>query len=176
MKFIETPLKDAFVIDIDPIEDERGFFARTWCVREFKEHGIECSFVQHNMSNNKYKGTLRGMHYQMSPHEEQKLVSCTRGVIFDVIVDIRPDSSSYKKWFAVELSAENRKLLYIPKGFAHGFLTLADDSEVTYQMGSEYVPDAARGIRWDDAKFGIEWPLKITRISSKDAGYADFVS
>lgn len=176
MKFIETSLKGAFVIEIEPNEDARGFFARTYCEKEFKAHAIEVRFVQSNISFTKRKGTLRGMHYQASPHEEEKIVSCARGSIFDVIVDIRPDSSTYTKWFAVELSSENRKILYVPKGFAHGFQTLADESEVTYQMGSEYVPDAARGIRWDDAKFGIEWPLKITRMSDKDAGYADFVS
>lgn len=174
MKFTETPLKGAFVIEIEPIEDERGFFARTYCEKEFKEHGIEANFVQNNISSNKYKGTLRGIHYQAAPFEEDKLVSCVSGAIFDVIVDIRPESSTCNKWFSVELTQSNKKLLYIPHGFAHGFQTLENNCDVFYQMGSEYMPDAARGIRWDDTTFGIEWPLKIARISDKDAGYADF--
>jgi len=174
MKFIETRLKGAFIVEPERLGDERGFFARTWCQREFESHGLNPNMVQCNISYNKKKGTLRGMHHQVAPHKEAKMVRCTAGAIYDVIVDIRPDSSSYQSWIAVELSAENRKMLYIPEGFSHGFLTLQDDTEVFYQMSAFYAPECARGIRWDDSAFGIRWPAEIAVMSEKDRNYPDF--
>ena len=171
MIFTQLPLIGAFLINIEPLEDERGFFARTFCKDEFKKHGIDFSCVQCNISCNKKKGTLRGMHYQAAPHEEAKIVSCIRGAIFDVIVDIRPESSTYKKWYGAELSAKNHAMLYVPKGFAHGFQTLADDSEVFYMMSEYYHPECASGIRWDDEKVGIGWPMKIVSISKNDENF-----
>lgn len=157
MIFRETKLKGAFLIEPELREDERGFFARTFCSREFAAHNLNFNFVQCNVSFNKKKGTLRGMHYQVAPHEEAKLVRCTRGALYDVIIDLRQDSSTFKKWMAVELTSDNRHMLYIPEGFAHGFLTLTDNSEVFYQMSQSHVPDAARGVRWNDEAFKIEW-------------------
>ena len=174
MIFNQTPLKDAYVIELDRIEDERGFFARSWCVREFKEHGLNPNLVQCNVSFNKKKGTLRGMHYQAAPHEEAKLVRCTRGTLYDVIIDLRSDSPTFKQWFGVELTAENRKALYIPEGFAHGFQTLDDDTEVFYQMSEFYHPESARGVRYDDPTFGIEWPLLDTIVSNGDRSFMKF--
>jgi dTDP-4-dehydrorhamnose 3,5-epimerase len=170
----ETKLKGAFVIEPERIEDERGFFARSFCSREFKENGLETDFVQCNISFNNKEGTLRGLHYQTSPHEEAKLIRCTMGAIYDVIVDIRPDSLTYKKWVAFELSQKNRKMIYVPKSFAHGFLTLTDNTEVFYQMSWFYTPDSGRGIRWNDPELGIKWPSVIKIISKQDAGYPDF--
>ncbi len=169
MIFRETKLKDAFIIELERLEDERGFLARTFCQEEFKAHGLNPRFVQCNISFNKKTGTLRGMHYQVAPHEEAKLVRCTRGAIYDVIVDLRSDSPMFKQWLAVELTAENRKALYIPAGLAHGFQTLADDTEVFYQMSEFYCAESARGVRWNDPAFGIEWPLPITIIAEKDS-------
>lgn len=175
MKFTETQLKGAFVIDIEPIEDERGFFARSWCRAEFEAQGLNPYLVQCNISFNLHKGTLRGMHYQVAPHEEAKLVRCTMGAIYDVIIDLRPDSETYCKWVGVELSQENRRMLYIPEGFAHGFQTLQDNSEVFYQMAAFFHPESARGVRWDDPVFGIAWPEAERRIISvKDQQYPDF--
>lgn len=171
MKFIETKLDGAYLIEPERLEDERGFFARTFCQREFEKHGLNFRIVQCNISHNKKKGTLRGMHYQVAPYEEAKLVSCIRGAIYDVIVDLRPDSSTYCQWFAVELSAENYKILYVPKCFAHGFQTLEEDTEVFYQMSEFYHPECALSVRWDDQAFGIEWPLKVEIISEKDKNY-----
>ena len=168
MIFNETKLKGAYVIDIEPLEDERGFFARSFCRKEFEERGLNPCIVQCNISFNKKKGTVRGMHYQAAPHEEAKLVSCIGGAIYDVIVDLRPDSSTYCQWVAVELSSQNHKMLYIPEGFAHGFQTLEDNTEVFYQMSEFYHPECARGIRWDDPAFGIEWPLMEKIISTRD--------
>lgn len=168
MKFIETPLKDSFIVETEPIKDERGFFARSWCAKEFSEHGLDSRLEQCNISFNSQKGTLRGLHYQAPPREEAKLVRCTQGEIFDVIVDIRPQSATFKKWFGLNLSAENRKMLYVPPGFAHGFQSLMDHSEVFYQMSVEYVPNLARGIRWNDASLGISWPLASPLISPRD--------
>ncbi|CAN1209687.1 dTDP-4-dehydrorhamnose 3,5-epimerase [Tumidithrix helvetica PCC 7403] len=175
MKFMETKLKGAYVIDIEPIEDERGFFARSWCQHEFTERGLNPNLVQCNISFNLKKGTLRGMHYQVKPHEEAKLVRCTRGVIYDVIVDIRPESATFKEWIAVELSAENHKMLYIPEGFAHGFQTLEDNTEVSYQMSDFYHSESARGFRWDDLAFTIDWSVtEDLIISLKDRQYSSF--
>jgi dTDP-4-dehydrorhamnose 3,5-epimerase len=174
MIFTETALKSAFVIDPEPFVDERGFFARSWCIREFEQNGLNPALVQCNISYNRKRGTLRGMHFQVAPHEEAKLVRCTRGAIYDVIIDMRPDSGTYLKWFGVELTAENHKMLYIPEQFAHGFLTLADDAEVFYQMSEFYAPECARGFRWNDPAFEIRWPEPINVISDKDREYPDF--
>ena len=172
MKFIETKLKGAYVIEIEPISDNRGFFARSWCQQEFSDRGLNSNLVQCNISFNTKKGTLRGMHYQAKPHEEAKLVRCTRGTIYDVIIDIRDDSSTFKQWFAVELGADNRKMLYIPEGFAHGFLTLEDNTEIFYQMSDFYHLDTSKGIRWDDPAFAIQWHVTDQPIiSAKDLSY-----
>ena len=180
MLFKETRLKGAYTIELEPIEDERGFFARSFCVREFEKYGLNPRIVQCNISYNKKKGILRGMHYQTAPHQEAKIVSCTKGSVFDVIIDLRPDSPTYCQWFAVELTAHcspltaNYKMLYIPEGFAHGFQTLEDETVVYYQMSEFYHPECARGVRFDDPAFGIEWPLTINAISEKDMRYPDF--
>lgn len=175
MIFVETKLKGAFIIEVEKHEDERGFFARTWCEKEFSFHGLNPRFVQCSVSFNKKKGTLRGMHYQAAPHEEAKLVRCTMGSIHDVIIDLRRESVTFMHHFGVVLSAENRKALYIPEGFAHGFQTLEDNSEVFYQMSEFYVPESARGVRWDDPAFGIPWPPDERTISDKDRTYPDFL-
>lgn len=174
MKFTETRLKGAFLIELEPIADERGFFARSWCQREFEERGLDPALVQCNISFNVRRGTLRGMHYQSAPHAEAKLVRCTRGRIHDVIVDLRAESATYCAWTAYELSAENRKMLFVPAGFAHGFQTLEDDCEVFYQMSAFYHAPSARGVRWDDPAFNIDWPLRDPVVSARDAGYPDF--
>jgi len=174
MIFIETKLKDAFIIELEPIGDERGFFARTFCRREFESHGLYPNFVQCNISHNLKKGTLRGMHYQTAPYEEAKLVRCMMGAIYDVIIDIRPNSTTYKKWISAELTDENRKMIYVPQGFAHGFMTLMDDTEVFYQMSEFFMPEYVRGIRWNDPTFSINWPADVTVISEKDQKYDDF--
>jgi dTDP-4-dehydrorhamnose 3,5-epimerase len=176
MIFLPTNLRGACIIDPQRLEDDRGFFARTFCHEEFAAHGLKPNFVQCNISFNVRKGTLRGMHYQDKPHEEAKLVRCTRGSIFDVIIDIRKDAPTYRQWVGVELTADNRRMLYVPEGFAHGFQTLEDDSEVFYQMAEMYRPECARGIRWDDPVFDIAWPLPNPIISARDAGYPDFFS
>jgi dTDP-4-dehydrorhamnose 3,5-epimerase len=177
MHFKELSLGGAFLIEPDLREDERGFFARTWCRQEFAAHGIQCDWVQSNISFNKRRGTLRGLHYQAAPWEETKLVRCTMGAIYDVLVDLRPASPRYGRWEAVELTARNRCLLYVPDGFAHGFQTLVDNSEVFYQMSQVHWPDAARGIRWDDSSFDIGWPACPERIISRiDLHYPDFVT
>lgn len=170
MIFTPTPLAGAFVIEMEKHQDDRGFFARSWCVNEFKHHGLNPNLVQCNVSSNKKAGTLRGMHFQKHPKPEAKLVRCTRGAMFDVIVDLRPDSQTYKKWFGVELTADNHKALYVPEGFAHGFQTLVDDTEVLYQMSEFYDADLSGGFRWDDPAIGIEWPPHPARIiSDRDA-------
>jgi dTDP-4-dehydrorhamnose 3,5-epimerase len=174
MLFTETRLKGAFLVDLQPVEDQRGFFARAWCQDEFREHGLNAALVQCNISFNRKKGSLRGMHYQVEPYPEAKVVRCTMGAIHDVIIDLRTDSATFRQWISVELSAANRRALYIPFGFAHGFQTLSDDSEVFYQMSEFYHPECSRGVRWDDPAFGIEWPHDITSISEKDANYSDF--
>lgn len=174
MIFEETKLKGAFVIEPELSEDERGFFARTFCRNEFETYGLNPNLVQCNISFNRKKGTVRGMHYQVRPHEEDKLVRCTCGVIYDVIVDIRKDSPTRKRWISVELSAENRRMLYVPRGCAHGFQTLEDNCEVFYQMSEMYHSDLSRGVRWNDPAFSIRWPLRDPVISKRDAHYSDF--
>ena len=174
MIFTAAPIPGAYVIDPERLEDERGFFARTWCQREFKAHGLNPGLAQCNISYNRRKGTLRGMHYQAVPHAEARLVRCTSGAIYDVIVDLRPDSVTFKRWFPVELTADNRRMLYIPEGLAHGFLTSRDDTEVFYQMSEFYTPGSARGVRWNDPAFGIEWPQEIQVIAERDRNYPDF--
>lgn len=173
MKFTPTTLAGAYVIELERLEDERGYFARTFCRDEFAAHGLHSAFPQCNTSFNARKGTLRGMHYQEKPHEEAKIVRCTRGAIHDVIVDIRRDSLTYGKWIAVELTADNARMLYIPEGFAHGFQTLADGSEVFYQMSEMFHPESARGLRWNDPALAIRWPLASPIVSGRDAGYPD---
>ena len=174
MRFVPTPLSGGYLIEPELLQDERGFFARTWCGREFGEMGINPNLVQCNISFNRKKGTLRGMHFQKSPYEEAKVVRCTQGRIYDVMVDLRPESGTFKKWFGAELSAENRLSLYIPGGFAHGFLTLSDETEVLYLMSEFFHPECASGVRWDDPAFSIEWPGKVGVISDRDASYPDF--
>jgi len=169
MIFAETKLKDAFVIDIEPLEDERGFFARTWCKDELEKHGLNPRIVQCSISFNKKRGTLRGMHYQAHPFEEAKFVRCTAGAIYDVIIDLRSNSATFHEWLSVELTAENRRALYIPEGFAHGFQTLVDDSEVFYQMSEFFHPEYARSLRWDDLAFEITWPIPNPILSERDS-------
>ena len=174
MKVTPTTLKDAVLIALEPHADERGFFARTYCEKEFAEAGLETRFVQGNMSFNPVKGTLRGMHFQRAPHEEVKVVRCIRGAIYDVIVDLRPASPSYLKWQGFELSAENGLQLYVPRGFAHGFLTLSDGASVAYQVSAFYTPGAEGGVRWNDPRLAIAWPAEVAVISAKDAAWPDF--
>ncbi len=174
MIFEETKLKGAYVVNPEPRNDERGFFARTWCQKEFEEHRLNPRLVQCSLSFNLKKGTWRGMHYQESPHEEAKLVRCTMGAVCDVIVDLRPNSPTFKEHLTVMLSAENRKMLYIPERFAHGFITLEDNTEVFYQMSEFYSALSARGFRWNDPLFGIQLPLEVAVISQRDRQYPDF--
>ena len=174
MIFRETKLKGAFIVELERLEDERGFFARTWCQREFEAHGLNPRLVQCNVSFNKEKGTLRGMHYQTAPHAEAKLVRCTRGAIYDVSIDLRPGSPTFKQWLAVELTADNHRMLYMPEGFAYGFQTLEDNTEISYQMSEFYHPECAGGVRWNDPTFGIEWPIANPILSAKDQSYPDF--
>jgi len=174
--FTETKLAGAFLIELERRTDRRGFFARTFCQKEFEAYGLNTQVVQCNVSFNRRKGTLRGMHYQAAPFAEAKLVRCTSGSIHDVIIDLRPASPTFKQYFAVELSAENRRMLYIPEAFAHGFQTLQDDTEVFYQMAQPYSAEHARGVRWNDPAFGIEWPEGERIIIDRDQNYPDFVS
>lgn len=173
MLYQETPLTGAYVIELEKIEDERGFFSRSWCMNEFATRGLDTSLVQCNVSYNKQKGTLRGLHYQVPPHAETKVVRCTRGALYDVIVDLRADSPTFLKWFGVELTAANYRMLYIPKCFAHGFQTLEDETEIDYQMSEFYAPQASRGIRWNDPRIGIVWPETDRTISKKDQKYVE---
>lgn len=174
MIFEETRIADVFVVEPERHVDERGFFARTWDTNEFAQRGLNGSLVQCSVSYNARRGTLRGMHYQAPPHEEAKLVRCTRGVLFDVAVDLRSGSPTFKSWFGIELSDANRLALYIPEGCAHGFLTLTDDAEVLYQMSEFWAPAAARGARWDDPAFAIEWPVEPVVVNERDRSYPDF--
>jgi len=172
MIFTETKIKGVYIIEPELLTDERGFFARSFCKEEFRKHGLETEIVQCNISYNKHKGTVRGMHYQVPPFEEEKIVSCTKGSIYDVVVDLRRDSPTYFKWIATGLSDNNFKMVYIPKGCAHGFQTLEDDAIVYYQMMEFFHPECARGVRWDDPMFKIDWPIYQTVImSQKDGGY-----
>lgn len=175
MKFTETPLAGAFLIELEPHADERGFFARSFCSREFHEHGLQDNFVQANIAFNRAKGTLRGMHYQAPPVGETKVVRCTRGALYDVIIDLRPASPTYLQHFGVELTADNHRALYIPIMFAHGLLTLADHTDVHYLMGEFFAPACARSVRYNDPVFGIRWPDEVRVISAKDASIPDFV-
>jgi dTDP-4-dehydrorhamnose 3,5-epimerase len=196
MIFTETKLRGAYIIELEPVQDERGFFARSFCQHEFEQHGLNFQIVQCNLSYNKKKGTLRGMHYQIAPYQEAKIVSCIQGAMYDVIIDLRPDSPTYCQWSGVELTQEkdldnvnpllggggvgnvtlsSYTMLYVPEGFAHGFQTLEDHAVVFYQMSEFYYPECARGVRWDDPRFAIQWPLPITGISVKDQTYPDFV-
>lgn len=174
MIFNESSIKGVYLIDIEPVEDERGFFARSFCRESFDRHGLDLSVAQSNISLNHHKGTIRGMHFQSSPHEETKLVRCTMGSIYDVVIDLREESDTYLQWMAVTLTAANYKMLYIPKGVAHGFQTLTDNTEVFYQMGQSYQPGSTKGVRWDDPVFSIKWPLKCEVISEKDANYLNY--
>ena len=174
MIFLQSPIPEVLTIEPQKLEDDRGFFARGFCSNEFKEHGLEEHFVQCNLSYNKAKSTTRGMHFQRSPHEEVKLVRCTTGAIFDVVVDFREDSPTYLQWFGAELSASNRKMLYVPRGFAHGYQTLTEDAEVFYHVSEFYTPGSEGGLRWNDPKIGIEWPnndADTISISDKDASW-----
>jgi dTDP-4-dehydrorhamnose 3,5-epimerase len=168
VKFTETHLAHAYLIDLDKRADDRGFFARAYCEREFAGHGLMPRFVNTNLSLTRRKGTLRGMHYQRPPHAEAKLVRCTRGAIYDVIIDLRPESATWGQWLGVELTADNHRQLYVPEGFAHGFVTLMDDTEVTYQVSAFFAPEAEGGVRWDDPAFAIEWPVDVLEMSEKD--------
>jgi len=174
MIFRETKLRGVLEIDLDMHHDERGFFARSWCQKEFKAKGLNDHTVQCNISFNARKGTLRGIHYQAAPATEAKVVRCTQGAIYDVVVDLRPDCRTFKEWVGVLLTADNRKMLYVPEGCAHGFLTLKNDTEVFYQMSEFYYPELACGVRWDDPAFQISWPEKVEVISERDRTYPNF--
>jgi len=174
MIFTETKLKGAFILELEKLEDERGFFARTWCRQEFSKYGLNPNLVQCSVSFNHKLGTLRGMHYQIAPYEEAKLLQCIAGAIYDVVIDLRCDSPTFTEWIAVELTAENHRMLYVPENFAHGFQTLKDNTEVFYQISQFHAPEYARGIRWDDPAFGIHWPDTTRIISDRDATYPDF--
>lgn len=174
MKFTQTKLRGAYIIELEKREDVRGFFARTWDEKEFEEHGIYRKPVQTNMAYSRKKGTLRGMHYQNAPYQESKLIRCTKGAIYDVIIDLRPNSSTYKKWFGVKLSEENHKMLFLPEGFAHGFLTLKNNTEVSYQVSAFYNFESERLVRFNDPAFKIKWPSKVTVISEKDKNAPDY--
>jgi len=174
MIFTKTPLQDAYVIELARHEDDRGFFARGWCSKEFSEQGMDLPFVQANMSFSKNKGTLRGLHYQKKPHYEAKLMRCIRGSVYECIIDLRSESSTYKKTFRIELTADNRKMLYVPGGFANGYLTLIDNKQVFYQVTEFYHPESEMGVRYNDPSFGIEWPIPPIIVTDKDQNWADF--
>ncbi len=174
MRLTETPLEGLYLVEATPHADDRGLFARVYDEDAFRSAGLCCDWPQSSLSFNTVRGTLRGLHYQADPHPEPKLVRCARGRIFDVAVDIRPESRTFRQWFGAELSADIRNALYIPAGFAHGFITLDDASEVHYQIGERYRPDLARGLRWNDTAFGIRWPIEPRVISQRDATYPDF--
>lgn len=176
MTFQETKLSGVFEIHFEPLHDSRGFFARSWCQKEFENHGLDPKVVQCNVSFNARKGTLRGMHYQAAPNAEAKLVRCTTGSVYDVVIDLRPQSPTFKQWIAAVLTSEQRNMIYVPEGCAHGFLTLEDRTEVFYQMSEFYNPESARGVRWDDPAFQIVWPAKVEVISERDLNYAGFES
>lgn len=176
MVITETELKGAFVIELEPFEDVRGFFARAWSDYEFEAAGLNARFVESNVSFNEKKGTLRGMHYQLPPHQQAKLVRCTRGSIYDVIIDIRPESPTFKQWIAKEISADNHLLFYVPGEFAHGYQTLEDKTEVSYQTTAYYAPEHGRGVRWNDPAFKISWPIDNLVMIDRDREYPDFES
>jgi dTDP-4-dehydrorhamnose 3,5-epimerase len=175
MKFSPVNVEGAFVVELSPIVDDRGFFARAYCEREFLDNGINVRMVQENMSYNRQRGILRGLHWQASPHEEAKFVRCIKGSIFDVVVDVRPDSATYKQWYGIDLTSTGRQALFIPGGCAHGYQVLEDDTELLYKVSAPYMQEAERGARWNDPAFGIEWPIKEGLIlSSKDKDWDDF--
>jgi dTDP-4-dehydrorhamnose 3,5-epimerase len=174
MKFNPLPVKDGYLIELEKRGDDRGFFARFFCEREFAEAGLETRFVQANNSLSRQKGTLRGMHYQAGPAAEVKCVRCIRGALWDAILDLRPDSPTFGRWYGAELTAENRLMMYVPRGFAHAILTLTDDTEALYLVSAFYAPEQERGIRWSDPRFGVEWPIEPVEISPKDAAWPDF--
>ncbi len=176
MMFIETSLKGACLVRPQRIEDERGYFGRAWCREEFKQHGLNPQMVQLNTGLSRRRGTLRGMHYQVAPHAEAKFIRCTRGAIYDVIIDLRAGSATFGKWHGVELTADNGLMLYAPEGFAHGYQTLQDDTEMYYMTSTPYAPAAARGVRHDDPKFGVRWPVPVTVISAADRAWPDYQS
>ena len=172
MRYTETTLPGVLIVDLERHEDERGFFARMWCHQELAERGLNPNLAQCSISYNRHKGTVRGMHYQAEPHPEAKFVQCIRGAIFDVALDLRPSSPTNGKWFATELTADNRRMLYLPEGCAHGFQTLCDDCDVLYFISTPFRPDLSRGVRWDDPAFGIIWPLPVSAISRRDQDYS----
>ena len=174
MIFRKTKLNDACIIDLEKIEDDRGFFARAFCLNELKEYGIDFPIAQVNVSFSKIRGTLRGLHFQRQPYRESKLMRCTKGSIYDVIIDMRPNSSTFMQWLGAELSERNHRMLYVPEGFAHGYLTLEDNTEVTYPVSEFYTPGAEDGIRWDDQAFAIDWPIEPKVISEKDQSWPDY--
>ncbi len=174
MKFTELSLRDAYLIELEKHGDQRGFFARSWCQKEFEEHTLVPKVVQANISFTRIKGTLRGMHFQKKPYEETKYVRCVKGAIYDVIIDIQPDSSTFKQWLSIVLTADNYKMLYVPRGYAHGFQSLEPNTEVTYLVSEFYTPQAEAGIRYNDPEFAIEWPLSVAEISDKDNHWPDF--
>lgn len=174
MRFEETTLGGAWLIDLLPVRDHRGFFARTFCVQAYADQGLTTGFVQHSTSQSVTRGTVRGLHFQRAPHSEVKVVRCLKGAIWDVIIDLRSDSATYRRWQGFELSAENQRQLYVPAGFAHGFQTLCDDTHVSYLISAFYAPLSASGIRYDDPAFAIDWPLPLTEISEKDRTWPDF--
>ena len=174
MKFQKIDFDNVYLIEIEKLEDSRGFFARTFDSKIFEEKGLVSKFIQFSISHNIQKGTIRGMHYQINPYSETKLITCNSGKIFDVLIDLRPESRTFKKWFGIELNSKNHNMIYIPDGFAHGFQTLEDNSEVVYHISQIFMPKFARGIRWDDPEFKIKWPLKPTLISQKDRNWEFF--
>jgi len=174
MIFNPAGLSGAYIIDMEPITDDRGFFARAWCRDTFEKRGLKTDFVQSNNSFSRSKGTLRGLHYQVSPYQEAKLVRCIKGAIYDVMIDVRPDSETYAQWFGIELNAENRRMIYMPEGIAHGFLTLQDETEILYNITQSYHPECERGIRYNDPSIKIKWPRKIEVVTEKDLQWPDF--
>lgn len=174
MKFIQTPFAGLVLIHLEPVEDDRGFFARTFCAETFRRQGLNPQVAQSSTAFNVRRGTLRGMHYQREPHAETKLVRCTSGAIYDVAIDLRPGSATFRQWYGTELTSRNRRMLYIPGGFAHGYLTLEDGSEISYQMSTPHQAEAEAGVRWDDCAFGIRWPQPVTTINERDRTYPDF--
>lgn len=176
MIFTETKLKGAFLVDLQRLEDQRGFFARAWCQKDFEEHGLNPHLAQVNLAFNKKKGTLRGMHFQHPPHQECKLVRCSRGALYDVIIDLRRHSPTYQQWIGVELRAADYRMLFVPEDFAHGYQTLEDNTEAIYQVSQFYAPKSEGGVRYNDPAFGIKWPLEVTVMSDKDKAWPDYVA
>jgi dTDP-4-dehydrorhamnose 3,5-epimerase len=172
--FNKTKLNGAYIMEIEKHSDERGFFSRSWCNKELEDHGLNSGLAQANIGFSLKKGTLRGLHYQVHPYEEVKVVRCTMGAIFDVIVDLRPDSPTYKQWISVELNSENRKMIYVPEGFAQGYITLNDNTEICYNTSQFYSPEFARGVRYDDPSFSIKWPIEVAVISKADKSWPDY--